>query len=69
MPLFDAGQNSANLRAARAAYEQAVANYQRRSSWRLRMWKITWTAQEFLTRQGDAEAAACARRANNSRLA
>ena len=27
MPLFDAGQNSANLRAARAGYEQAVANY------------------------------------------
>jgi outer membrane protein, multidrug efflux system len=27
MPLFDAGQNSANLRAARAAYDQTVANY------------------------------------------
>jgi multidrug efflux system outer membrane protein len=58
MPLFDAGQNSANLRAARASYEQAVASYRQTVLVAFADVEDNLAAQEFLTRQGEAEAAA-----------
>lgn len=58
MPLFDAGQNSANLRAARASYQQAVANYRQTVLAAFADVEDNLAAQELLTRQGDAEAAA-----------
>jgi multidrug efflux system outer membrane protein len=58
MPLFDAGQNSANLRAARASYQQAVANYRQTVLVAFADVEDNLAAQELLTRQGDAEAAA-----------
>ena len=58
MPLFDAGQNSANLRAARAAYEQAVANYRQTVFVAFADVEDNLAAQTLLAIQGDAEAAA-----------
>jgi multidrug efflux system outer membrane protein len=58
MPLFDAGQNSANLRAARAAYEQAVANYRQTVFVAFADVEDNLAAQMLLAIQGDAEAAA-----------
>ena len=58
MPLFDAGQNSANLRAARASYQQAVASYRQTVLVAFADVEDNLAAQEFLARQGDAEAAA-----------
>ena len=58
MPLFDAGQNSANLRAARASYQQAVATYRQTVLVAFADVEDNLMAQELLTREGDAEAAA-----------
>jgi multidrug efflux system outer membrane protein len=58
MPLFDAGQNSANLRAARASYQQAVASYRQTVLVAFADVEDNLAAQELLSRQGDAEAAA-----------
>ena len=58
MPLFDAGQNSANLQAARAAYEQAVANYRQTVLAAFADVEDSLAAQVLLTSQSDAETAA-----------
>ncbi|HVM62046.1 MAG TPA: efflux transporter outer membrane subunit [Verrucomicrobiae bacterium] len=58
MPLFDAGQNSANLRAARAAYTQAVANYRETVLAAFADVEDNLAAQGFLASQSDAQAAA-----------
>ena len=58
MPLFDAGQNSANLRAARAAYEQAVASYRETVLAAFQDVEDNLAAQTFLARQNDAQTAA-----------
>jgi multidrug efflux system outer membrane protein len=58
MPLFDAGQNSANLRAARAGYEQAVANYRETVLAAFADVEDNLAAQGFLAQQNEAETAA-----------
>lgn len=58
MPLFDAGQNSANLRAARAGYEQAVANYRETVLAAFADVEDNLAAQGFLAQQSEAETAA-----------
>jgi len=58
MPLFDAGQNSANLRAARASYQEAVANYRQTVLGAFADVEDNLAAQEFLTRESEAETAA-----------
>lgn len=58
MPLFDAGQNSANLRAARAAYDQAIANYRQTVLAAFADVEDNLAAQTLLTSQSEAETAA-----------
>ncbi|HTS18665.1 MAG TPA: efflux transporter outer membrane subunit [Verrucomicrobiae bacterium] len=58
MPLFDAGQNSASLRAARAGYQQAVANYRETVLAAFQDVEDNLAAQLLLTSQSEAEAAA-----------
>ncbi|MGD0060266.1 MAG: efflux transporter outer membrane subunit [Verrucomicrobiia bacterium] len=58
MPLFDAGQNSANLRAARASYQQAVATYRQTVLVAFADVEDNLAAQTLLANQGDAETAA-----------
>ncbi|MGA2604643.1 MAG: efflux transporter outer membrane subunit [Verrucomicrobiia bacterium] len=58
MPLFDAGQNRANLRAARASYEQAVASYRQTVLVAFADVEDNLAAQALLASQSEAEAAA-----------
>ena len=58
MPLFDAGQNGANLRFARAAYDEAVANYRQTVLAAFADVENNLAAQNFLTVQSMAETAA-----------
>ena len=58
MPLFDAGQNRANLRGARAAYEQTVANYRQTVLAAFAEVEDNLAAQGLLASQTDAEMAA-----------
>ena len=58
MPLFDAGQNGANLRFARAAYDAAVANYRGSVLAAFAEVEDNLAAQNLLSRQYEAETAA-----------
>ncbi|HUJ71068.1 MAG TPA: efflux transporter outer membrane subunit [Verrucomicrobiae bacterium] len=58
MPLFDAGQNRANLRFARAAYDEAVANYRQIVLAAFADVEDNLAAQNLLAIQCDAEIAA-----------
>jgi len=58
VPLFDAGQNSANLRAARAAYDQTVANYRQSVLTAFADVEDNLSAQGLLSIQTDAQNAA-----------
>jgi|SRR5579862_4296537 len=58
MPLFDAGQNNANLRAARAAYDLAVANYRQTVLGAFADVEDNLAAQGLLSVQSDAQSAA-----------
>jgi outer membrane protein TolC len=58
MPLFEAGQNGANLRFARAAYEETVANYRQIVLAAFADVEDNLAAQNLLTIQCDAETAA-----------
>jgi multidrug efflux system outer membrane protein len=58
MPLFDAGLNAANLRGARAGYEQAVANYRQTVLAAFADVEDNLVAQALLASQSEAEAAA-----------
>jgi multidrug efflux system outer membrane protein len=58
MPLFDAGQNRANLRVARAAYEQTVANYRQTVLTAFADVEDNLAAQGLLASQTEAETAA-----------
>ena len=55
LPLFEGGRNVANLRAARAAYEQTVANYRQTVLAAFADVEDNLAAQNFLTLQGNAE--------------
>ena len=57
LPLFEGGQNVANLRAARAAYEETVANYRQIVLAAFANVEDNLAAQNFLTIQCDAEIA------------
>ena len=58
LPLFDAGENRANLRFARAAYEETVANYRQIVLAAFADVEDNLAAQNFLNLQCDAEIAA-----------
>jgi len=58
LPLFEGGQNVANLRAARAAYDETVANYRQSVLTAFAEVEDNLAGQNFLARQYDAEAAA-----------
>jgi outer membrane protein, multidrug efflux system len=58
MPIFDAGQNAANLRGARAGYGQAVANYRQTVLTAFADVEDNLAAQILLARQSEAEDAA-----------
>jgi multidrug efflux system outer membrane protein len=58
LPLFEGGQNVANLRAARAAYDETVANYRQSVLTAFAEVEDNLAAQNFLARQYDAEDAA-----------
>jgi multidrug efflux system outer membrane protein len=58
MPLFDAGQNRANLRVARAAYEQTAANYRQTVLTAFADVEDNLAAQGLLASQTEAETAA-----------
>jgi multidrug efflux system outer membrane protein len=58
MPLFDAGLNAANLRGARAGYEQAVANYRQTVLAAFADVEDNLAAQALLASQSQAETAA-----------
>jgi multidrug efflux system outer membrane protein len=58
LPLFEGGQNVANLRAARAAYDGSVANYRQTVLTAFAEVEDNLAGQNFLSRQYDAEDAA-----------
>ncbi len=58
LPLFEGGQNVANLRASRAAYDESVANYRQSVLAAFADVEDNLAAQNFLSRQYDAEGAA-----------
>jgi len=58
MPLFDAGQNNANLRLARATYDETVANYRQIVLRAFAEVEDTLAAQNLLAAQNEAESAA-----------
>ncbi len=58
LPLFEGGQNVANLRAARAAYDETVANYRQSVLTAFAEVEDNLAGQNFLARQYDAEDAA-----------
>jgi len=58
MPLFDAGQNRANLRGARAAYDLTVANYRQTVLTAFADVEDNLAAQGLLASETDAETAA-----------
>jgi outer membrane protein, multidrug efflux system len=58
LPLFEGGQNVANLHAARAAYDGSVANYRQSVLAAFADVEDSLAAQNFLSRQYDAEGAA-----------
>jgi multidrug efflux system outer membrane protein len=58
LPLFEGGKNRANLRFARAAYEETVANYRQVVLAAFADVEDNLAAQNFLTIQCDAESAA-----------
>ena len=55
LPFFEGGQNVANLRAARATYEEAIANYRQNVLSAFAEVEDNLAAQNFLSRQYDAE--------------
>jgi hypothetical protein len=63
MPLFDAGQNNANLRLARATYQENVANYRETVLTAFADVEDNLAAQDLLASQTDAEDGGAARRA------
>lgn len=58
LPLFQGGQNVANLRASRAAYDESVANYRQSVLTAFAEVEDNLAGQNFLSRQYDAESAA-----------
>ena len=58
LPLFEGGQNVANLRAARAGYDETVANYRQSVLTAFAEVEDNLASQNFLARQYDAEDAA-----------
>lgn len=58
LPLFEGGQNVANLRASRAAYDESVANYRQSVLAAFADVEDNLAAQNFLSREYDAEGAA-----------
>jgi outer membrane protein, multidrug efflux system len=58
LPIFEGGQNVANLRASHAAYDESVANYRQSVLTAFAEVEDNLAGQNFLSRQYDAEGAA-----------